>query len=81
MFANAPTAVSQSPSKTFKTFLSALIELCVDLWSTCFNSSIKPLSLSLHCKAITPCPAQGIISVVEKVWDIFWFNPKESIPA
>ena len=27
MLANAPTAVSQSPSKTFKTFLSALMQL------------------------------------------------------
>ena len=81
MFANAPTAVSQSPSKTFKTLLSAFVEKCVDGWSTCFNNSIKSSSLFLHCKAITPCPAQGITSDVEKIWDIFWFKPKELIPA
>ena len=30
IFAKTPTAVSQSPSKTFKTFLSAFTQLCVD---------------------------------------------------
>ena len=67
MLANAPTAVSQSPSKTFKTFLSAFISCVLIDDQLVLITQLNSSSLSLHCKAITPCPAQGMISEVEKV--------------
>ena len=77
----APTAVSQSPSKTFRTFLSA----CA-LWNVSLSlilSKIEIISLSLfrHWIAIIPWPALGIILFVENTSVILSSIFNDLIPA
>ena len=49
------------------------------MWLIFFNIEIISLSFSLHCIAIIPCPALGIISSIEKISEIFSVN--EIIPS
>ena len=81
ILAMAPTAVSQSPSKILRNCLSAITQILVNLWLIFSNNSIISESFFLHCKATTPCPTLGMISFVENIWDIFWSNFKDWIPA
>ena len=80
-FANTPTAVSQSPSRTFKTSLSAFATVLVS-WSLMFSSNfLISLSSSLHWIAIIPWPAQGISSSTLNSCEILCCKFKESTPA
>ena len=80
-FANTPTAVLQSPSRTFKTSLSAFATVLVS-WSLMFSSNfLISLSSSLHWIAIIPWPAQGISSSTLNSCEILCCKFKASTPA
>ena len=80
-FECTPTAVSQSPSKTFKTFLSEIALTAVSLSFIFSRRDLTLLSSLLHCNAIIPWPALGIISSVEKIWETLFSKFKKLNPA